>query len=176
MKRSDAQWQKLYSNYKKSYMKYDEKLPNGMAKKMYSYLQYRNAYTFVESSREAEVAAGKRKVLNTQRDLIVMQKYKYTKDQTAAIVKALKFENEKRLLKQDLTNKEFKKQLRELNKGVKFTEIRQSPEAADKLYQLASDLNKELKMRTIEKDGIEVPEFSGEARQKIISSLIFGSV
>ena len=140
MKRTEAQWQKLYKNYQKKWNELNEKLPEGMADKMYSYLGYRNAYTFIENTREQEVAKGQRKVLNTQRDLINDQKFKYSQDQARAIKNAL---IEREIKKADITqfasDKEFKKFKRDIAKQFKVSNIRQRTDAADEIYDLAKE-------------------------------------
>lgn len=181
MKRTEAQWQKLYKNYQKKWNELNEKLPEGMADKMYSYLGYRNAYTFIENTREQEVAKGQRKVLNTQRDLINDQKFKYSQDQARAIKNAL---IEREIKKADITqfasDKEFKKFKRDIAKQFKVSNIRQRTDAADEIYDLAKEMNRELKGKTYKEyddngNLIEKPLFDSKARAKIISQVIFGS-
>lgn len=181
MKRTDAQWQKLYANYKQKWETLNKKLPEGMADKMYSYLGYRNAYTFLEKTREAEVTAGKRKVLNTQRDLINDQRYRYSREQASAIKKALVQKELKKVDYSELSNKEFKALKKKIEKQFKVNEIRVRTDAAKEVYQIAKDMNKELKTKTYKEydaDGnlVEVPLFDSKARAKIISQTVFGSV
>ena len=181
MQRTEAQWQKLYSNYQKKWNELNAKLPEGMADKMYSYLNYRNAYHLIEESREKEIAKGERKVLNTQRDLINDQKFKYSQKQARAIKKAL---IEKTLrntdFKQFSSDKEFKKFKRDLAKQFKVSEIRQKTADADDIYAAAKAKNEELKSQTYKEyddngNLVEKPLFSGKDRAKIISQVIFGS-
>lgn len=181
MKRTEAQWQKLYANYKKKYLKLDKELPSGMADEMYDYLGYRNAYSGIETLREAEIASGTRKVLNTQRDLINDQKYKYSQAQARAIKKAL-IEKAKSELNYELitSDKEYKKILKDIAKQFKVNEIRQRPDAADKIYELASEMNKKLKGQTYKEydeagNLIERPLWDSYQRANIISQTIFGS-
>ena len=177
MKRTQAQWDKLYSNYVKKWNQYNKELPAGMADKMYTQLEHRNAYVLLERMREEQVAKGTRKVLNVQRDLINAQKYQYTLDQTRAVKQALiKKEIQKIKNIDKLTNKEYKKEVAKISKQFKIRELRQRVDAADEIYQLAKDLNKELKgEKVIDSNGNEVYLYDSKARAKIIASVIFGS-
>lgn len=181
MKRTEAQWQKLYSNYKRKWNELNERLPSGMADKMYSYLGYRNAYTLIENTREEEVSKGTRKVLNTQRDLINDQKYKYSQDQARAVKKALVERAMKNIDYSSIkSDKELKKFEKNISKQFKISEIRQRPDAADEIYEIAREMNKDLKSRTYKEydaDGnlIEKPLFDSKARAKIIAQVVFGS-
>ena len=182
MKRTEAQWQKLYANYKKKYAQLNEKLPNGMAYKQYSYLGYRNAYIYLESLREEQVAQGKRKVLNTQRDLINEQKYKYSQEQARAIKKALiKKASEKIDYETIGSDKEYKKMLKDIAKQFKIKEIRQRPDAAEEIYNIAKEMNRELKTQTYKEydesgNLIEKALWDSKDRAKIIAQTVFGSV
>ena len=181
MKRTDAQWKKLYANYKKKYRQFNEKLPGGMADEMYDYLGYINAYNYIETSREAEVAKGKRKVLNTQRDLINDQKYKYSQSQARAIKKALIKRAEQELDYSKIgSDKEYKKLLKDISKQFKIKEIRQRPDAADEIYDIASEMNKELKSQTYKEydangNLVERPLWTSKDRARIIAQTVFGS-
>lgn len=181
MKRTDAQWKKLYANYQKKYRQLNEKLPGGMADKMYDYLGYINAYSYIETSREEEVTKGKRKVLNTQRDLINDQKYKYSQDQARAIKQALIKKAEQELDYSKIgSDKEYKKMLRDIAKQFKVKEIRQRPDAADEIYNIAKEMNKELKSQTYKEydangNLVEKPLWNSKQRAKIIAQTVFGS-
>ena len=151
MKRTEAQWQKLYANYKKKYTQIKENLPEGakMGANMYSYLGYRNAYVYIENKREAEVEKGTRKVLNVQRDLINQQRYKYTREQASAIKKALIKQATKEIDFNTVgSDKEYKKILKDIAKQFKVKEIRERPDAADEIYNIAKEMNRELKTQT----------------------------
>lgn len=181
MKRTEEQWQKLYANYKKKYAQLNEKLPGGMAYKQYSYLGYRNAYIYLESTREEQIAKGERKVLNTQRDLINEQKYKYSQDQARAIKQALIKKAEKELDYSKIgSDKEYKKMLRDIAKQFKVKEIRQRPDAADEIYNIAKEMNKELKSQTYKEydangNLVEKPLWTSKDRARIIAQTVFGS-
>lgn len=181
MKRTEAQWQKLYANYKKKYDELDKTLPNGMYDSKYNYLGYRNAYNYLESSREKEVAQGKRKVLNVQRDLLNDQKYKYSQKQARAVKKALVNEALKNLdYEQIKSDKEYKKIKRQISNQFKVKEIRERPDAADEIYERAKAKNRELKgQKYYEYDEsgnlIERDLWNSKDRAKIIAQTVFGS-
>ena len=182
MKRTEAQWRKLYANYVKKYEELNAKLPNGMAYKKYSYLGYRNAYIYLETLREQEVSKGTRKVLNTQRDLLNEQKYKYTREQARAIKKALVKKATEGIDYNTIgSDKEYKKLLRDISKQFKIQEIRQRPDAADQIYEIAKQMNRELKTQTYKEydesgNLTERPLWDSKDRARIIAQTVFGSV
>lgn len=187
MERTEAQWQKLYANYKKKYEKLNEDIlkatdgKHGMYAPQYSYLGYINAYVGIERSREEEVTAGKRKVLNTQRDLINAQRYKYSQDQIRAVKKALVEKELKKLdYNQFKTDSEFKKAKRDIAKQFKVKELRLRVDEAEDIYEAAKAKNRELKAQKYvyyDKDGVRHEEmmFDSKQRAKIIGQTIFGS-
>lgn len=171
MKRSRSQWDKLYQNYSKKYDKMNadrlaKGLP-GMALPKYDPLSYRNAYIGIETFREEQVAKGKRKVLNTQRDLLNDQIYQYSKAQARAQRQAL-IKRAERNISSDLSNKEFKKEIKRIQKEFSFTKVRRGQFNTDELYAEASALNKKLKNDTV--------GWAASDRAKIIGQLVFGSV
>ena len=70
--------------------------------------------------------------------------------------------------------------LKDIAKQFKIKEIRQRPEAADEIYQIAKEMNRELKGQTYKEydeagNLIERPLWNSKQRAKIIAQIVFGS-
>lgn len=160
-------WDKLYQNYSNKWDYWDKKLPNGMDQAKLSKRAFRDIYINIETSRLKEQELGIRKEsLNVMRDMINKQKYGITKKQASVRTKAIRESLYRKIDSTKMSEAEFKKEMRKINKEITFKGIREGTIKSGEFWEDVKKYNEMLDT---------IPNLTKAEKRHIIANTFFGS-
>ena len=161
-------WDKLYENYSKKFDFYENKLGK-MAEKKLSPASFRNVYVNIENARKEEQAKGLRKQsLNVMRDIINSQKFPLTQKQASIRTKAMRQMYYKKAAMKNLSEAEFKKEMKKIDKQISYQGVRSGDIHTDEFWEEVKGMNKLLDKK--------MPDLSKADKRHIIAVTYFGSI